>query len=650
MIDQNKERFDRYLKRRQKQLGSAIHEIWESRDETVWSKDPYFFLRLGELADTHGQAMFAHDVLREGLRFFPDHLRLIQKYSLSLITCGFLLTARNLLTNLMKQGHYDEETLGILGRVYKEMWLAEGQGVPGHAHLEHACKLYRSAFRRSRGPYSGINAASLSLIMGDKPLSERLARQVIRLCTERWKQPDQRDYWTMATLAEAFLILGRQGQAAKYYRIARAMSGKSFSNLASTRRQLMLLGRHTAVDPQVLDILRIPPVVAFSGHMLDSPSQKRPHFPPSQAAVVKEQIAKLLEKLDVRIGYGSAACGSDVLFHECLQERGGESNIVLPFDQDEFFETSVDFAGREWTQRTQGILAKSSSVERATHGGYLGDDLLFSYANGLIVGKAILRSRFLETEPLLIAVWDGVRRGKPGGTSECVQMWERAGYPYTVIDPKTAAVVEHAPPRARRRSAGTRAPRRAGAPAAGTARRETVSILFADMVGYSLLREEQIPQFVQGFLQKVAETVKRSRVKPLYQNTWGDAICFVYANPIDAAEGAMAMRDMVRATDWARWNLPKELNVRIGLHAGPVYCVREPLLDRTNFFGFHVNQAARIEPITNPGNVYASESFASLLLADRDDSFDCRYVGIVVLPKKFGSYPIYHIKRKAEVG
>ena len=76
----------------------------------------------------------------------------------------------------------------------------------------------------------------------------------------------------------------------------------------------------------------------------------------------------------------------------------------------------------------------------------------------------------------------------------------------------------------------------------------------------------------------------------------------------------MAMRDMVRTTDWARWNLPKELSVRIGLHAGPVYCVREPLLDRVNFFGFHVNQAARIEPITSPGNVYASESFASLML------------------------------------
>jgi len=39
-----------------------------------------------------------------------------------------------------------------------------------------------------------------------------------------------------------------------------------------------------------------------------------------------------------------------------------------------------------------------------------------------------------------------------------------------------------------------------------------------------------------------------------------------------------------------------------------------------------------------------------VLLADRRNTFDCRYVGVIVLPKDFGSYPIYHLKRKTEVG
>jgi class 3 adenylate cyclase len=124
----------------------------------------------------------------------------------------------------------------------------------------------------------------------------------------------------------------------------------------------------------------------------------------------------------------------------------------------------------------------------------------------------------------------------------------------------------------------------------------------------------------------------------------------MFAEPLQAADCALAMRDMVRHTDWTRLQLPKDLNIRIGLHAGPVYSFHEPLQERRNFFGSHVNQAARIEPITSPGNVYSSESFAALLLTDGRNRFDCRYVGVIVLPKEFGSYPIYHIKRMTEVG
>ena len=111
----------------------------------------------------------------------------------------------------------------------------------------------------------------------------------------------------------------------------------------------------------------------------------------------------------------------------------------------------------------------------------------------------------------------------------------------------------------------------------------------------------------------------------------------------------MELRDMVRETDWRRLGLPGDLNIRIGLHVGPVYYAQEPLLRRLNFFGSHVNQAARIEPITSAGNVYASEQFAAFLLASRDHQLECRYVGEIKLPKEFGSYPIYHIKRKTEI-
>ena len=111
----------------------------------------------------------------------------------------------------------------------------------------------------------------------------------------------------------------------------------------------------------------------------------------------------------------------------------------------------------------------------------------------------------------------------------------------------------------------------------------------------------------------------------------------------------MELRDMVRETDWEQFGLPRNLNIRIGLHVGPVYFAREPVLNRLNFYGSHVNQAARIEPITSAGNVYASEQFAAFLLANRNNPLDCKYVGEIKLPKEFGSYPIYHLKRKTEI-
>jgi class 3 adenylate cyclase/tetratricopeptide (TPR) repeat protein len=658
MIEQTREDFDRYLEERRNQLGNAIHDLWRSRDTAVWSKNPYFYLRLGELADSLGQSMFAHDVLQEGLGFFPGEVRLTQLYSLSLIKCGFLLTARDLLNALVDQGYHDEETLGILGRVYKEMWLIEGQGGRDHPHLAKSRDLYLDAFQRSRGNYSGINAASLSLIMGDTPKAGGLAREVIRICFERWRRPAQRDYWLVATVAEAYLLLGRQEQAAKYYGAARAKSAQNYAGLASTRRQLKLLARYAPVDARVLEALRIPPVVAFTGHMLDAPGRKSPRFAESAVESVRRRIARLLDRLDVRIGYASAACGADVLFHECLQRRGGESNVVLPFDREEFFQTSVNFAGETWIRRVEEILAKSSGVEQVTRGGYGGDDLLFAHANRVILGKAILRSRFLETEPLLIAVWDGVRSNTPGGTADCVQTWRESGFPFMVIDPSSAALSKYAGSatetgaEADKASAagGKKARKPAAVPASKESGRQTVAILFADLVGYSRLQEEQILSYVQGFLGTLAQAVRRSPFKPLFKNTWGDAVCFMFADPLEAAECAMDMRDLVRDTDWSQWKLPKELNIRIGLHAGPVYRAREPLLERLNFFGSHVNQAARIEPITSPGNVYASEPFAALLLADPRNRLDCRYVGVIVLPKEFGSYPIYHIKRKYEVG
>jgi class 3 adenylate cyclase len=643
VLESNIKNFNAYLDTKRDDIENVVHELWLSKDNTLWVKEPYFYIKLAETADKLGQAMFTRDILEEGLNHFPDNLRINQLYSLSLIKCGFLERAGKLLTNLVKRGNLDEETLGLLGRVYKDMWLISGES----SYLMKSRNLYFKAFKKNKGYYSGINAASLSLMLKEKDNAYRMARVVLKICFDLLKDQENRDYWCLATVGEAYLVLEKQKEAEKYYALAKGHSEKNYSWLASTRKQIMLLGKYMDVSEGIQQTMRIPPVIAFTGHMLDRPERKSARFPKGIEQEVKKEILKRIEIHKAGIGYSSCACGSDILFLEAMQSRKAETNIVLPFEIDDFYETSVTYAGEEWKERMHDVLVKATSVLFATEGKYSGDDLLFEYANKIIMGKTILRSELLETEPVLIAVWDGKQKKLKGGTSEFVSTWELKSLPIEIIDINTlhksgTEIVKEAGKKEASKSGGKQRKTR-------SVQRGVKALLFADLVGYSTLKEEQFPYYIDDYLNTLASNLRSLPYKPLFKNIWGDALYFVFDDLTSCAKYALELRDLIKNTDWEKKNLPADLNIRIGLHVGPVYYAKEPILQKTNYFGNHVNWAARIEPITNPGNVYASEQFASLLMAQKNSDLVCRYVGIIVLPKRFGKYPIYHVKKRDEI-
>ncbi len=128
-------------------------------------------------------------------------------------------------------------------------------------------------------------------------------------------------------------------------------------------------------------------------------------------------------------------------------------------------------------------------------------------------------------------------------------------------------------------------------------------MLFADVVGYSQLTEEQNPLFVEHFLGGVSSVMAQSGDRPVTRNTWGDALYFVFDSVAKAGRLALELVDLMHRTDWKRLGLPADLNLRVALHAGPVFECRDPVVGRRSFTGSHVNQAARIEPVTPPGQV-----------------------------------------------
>jgi class 3 adenylate cyclase len=93
--------------------------------------------------------------------------------------------------------------------------------------------------------------------------------------------------------------------------------------------------------------------------------------------------------------------------------------------------------------------------------------------------------------------------------------------------------------------------------------------------------------------------------------------------------------------------LPRQLSIRIGVHAGPVYVNFDPVVREISFTGAHVSRAARIEPITHEGEVFASEEFAALAAADQSKGFSCDLVGTTALAKSYGLFRVYSLERSA---
>ena len=276
---------------------------------------------------------------------------------------------------------------------------------------ERARDEYLAAYRLQRDPYPGINAATLSLLLGDRATATILAQEIAGTLAA---QTTPRTCWDHATAGEAALLLGQFDRARQMLR-GRLRGGPR------RRRQRGvdaaaggLLARVLPEAADVLPLLPAPAVVAFSGHMIDAPDRPEPRFPaalePAVAAAIRQHLAGLREP----IIYTSAACGADLICIEAALALGAEVNVVLPFDRDDFVRTSVAVGGDGWLQRFDDALARVARVIPATQESYLGDDVLFEHAAWLLEGLAALRASQLQTAPSLLCVIDAAAAGRGG--------------------------------------------------------------------------------------------------------------------------------------------------------------------------------------------------------------------------------------------
>ena len=242
---------------RRENHGSAYHERrcawdeWPIDTMDTWPRParlPHEEYRdLGsKRANESGYWTLAFDIADEGLTMWKDDPALLQIKALAVARTGSAEQAKSLLASL--GSIEDEETAGIIARVFKDRWLRTGE----MADMRQARDSYRKAYDSHPERYwSGINAATLSWALGDAEMAIGLAGEISAKCEQLLKAPDADTYWLRATIAEAALIAAASADSTgadrvwrnveNLYAKARAAAGSNFGNIYSTWRNARII-------------------------------------------------------------------------------------------------------------------------------------------------------------------------------------------------------------------------------------------------------------------------------------------------------------------------------------------------------------------------------------------------------------------------
>jgi len=593
----------------------------------------------------------ACDAFREAISASQDDPELLYWGALAHARTGATRTAHALLdraqAGVVAGSRQLADILSLRGRLWKDVLHRGASGPAATEAVQRAREHYLQAHAITHDPYPGINAATLSRLIHERDMAQALAREVQASLAA---QATPRTAWDFATEGEALALLDDFAGAARSYAAAFEAAAGNAGMVATMRRQVELLARVVPQAAELLHALPVNAVLAFAGHMVDAPQRPTPRFPAALVPAVGAALRARLATLRAPIVFTSAACGADLLLIDAALEQRAEVNIVLPFDRDDFVRTSVAVGGDEWVSRFDAALVRAHRVIMATEEAYLDDDVLFEHTAVLVEGFAMLRAAQLQTVPSLLCVVDEAGGGAVGGTQATLVRWQRNVGAADVIDLRAlrqCAGLDAPAPRANAIAPTTPAQgRQATGSQPARARRTLKSMLFADFAGYSRLHDALAPLFQREFLQIGADAIAAAPAKPLEAKTWGDALYAVFEAPLEAADFALRFLARMLAVDWTRTGLDATSQIRIALHAGPVFRDFDPVMQRDGFFGTSVTRAARIEPVTPPGMIYASEAFAATLAATGQGDYALEYVGNLALAKRYGESRIYRLERR----
>lgn len=547
---------------------------------------------------------------------------------LSLARSGATTQAEHLYRKVKNILPPTEDNLSLEARLYKDQFLKAKEPGIRTALGKKARDLYLEAYRINNNYYPAINAATLSLIIGDPDACQHLAQEVLELC-EQSSSSDEEDYYLDVTRAEANLLLGKDDAITPGLSRAYQSHSHDYGKLSTTWKQLSLICEQRGISTDCIQAIQPPTVIAFMGQTIHGMG-KSPGIDSADEEALREQIRNLLEKHNIKIAFGALACGADLMVAEEILKRNGELNVILPFSREEFKRTSVSPAGPVWEEKFDWALERATSVYEIVEDAYTGYDLLYEACSLQIMGLAYLRSQTLGSRAYQVALWNGQPSASPGGTAAAMKRWETLGQKNLVI------------PVPEPRSKGV-APLPVASSQKIELKRHMKAMIFADVKGYSAIKEKQLPQFIARWFHHLEQVFNNHSKEILFANTWGDAIYLVMDSVSSAARVSLELTRIFSDKEIAELDLPEDFGLRVATHVGPIFEGYNPLTRKKEYFGTHVNKTARLEPCTPVGSVYVTEPFAALISIEAAGMYRCEYVGNHPLPKNFGRIRMYHL-------
>jgi len=462
-------------------------------------------------------------------------------------------------------------SLKVAAEVSYKIWEHNQQ----QSYLKLSKNLSLECFNLEGSITDGIRAALLSWI-GQSDDAKDSAKNLARLVKKQIEQviPDSEKNLGQEylNLCLAQLFLSEYDEAV--YSCQQAvihLSGK-YLQIVNMHKILCLLRDHELTIPlQLWEVIKPPVIVIFAGQAIDPPDCDEEFFPSYIEQQVAHDLSLKLDEINADIGYCSAACGSDLLFIEAMFDRGAEVNLILPFAESDFLQARVNYAGTKWERRFKNALKLADTVTWSTKDPYLNDDELFRYNNLLIEGGARLRAESLQTMPKLLVVMDYLASAFPGSAADFMDQWTdiTSMYMIDLDDIRDKVKLDNHSLQNKELNSDNDSnisPADSNEITSNAMQmvkpRVIKSMLFADIVHYSKMKEEQLPAIFK-FLGAIKEKIKAQAEHLDLIESWGDALYVAMSSTIDIADYAFAICSALEECDHEAYGLSFKPELRI---------------------------------------------------------------------------------------